>query len=68
MKMKMKMKITDKQIREYLLADDRNDKVRITRYGAVHVHTERERGDGGNRPWWMFAGYRADILSEMKHA
>lgn len=53
--------ITDAQIRQYLLSDSRNDKVRITRTGEVHVRTDRERGDGGRRPWWMFVGFRTDL-------
>ena len=57
--------ITDSQIRSYLLEDSRNDKVRITRNGAVHVHTNRERGDGGSRPWWMFAGFRRDLIRDI---
>lgn len=59
--MKPKESMTDKQIREYLLNDNRNDKVRITRSGEVLVRTTRERGDGGRRPFWMFAGFRSDF-------
>ena len=58
--------ITDSQIREYLLNDSRNDKVRITRSGEVHVHTDRQRGDGGCRPWWMFAGFRRDLVCDVR--
>lgn len=36
------------------------DKLRITAKGEVHVHTEQQRGDGGDTPWWMFAGYLHD--------
>lgn len=57
--------ITDTQIRSYLLEDSRNDKVRITRNGEVHVRTDRERGDGGRRPWWMFAGFRRDLVRDI---
>lgn len=53
--------ITDKQIREYLLEDSDHNKVVIKRNGAVHIHTNRPRGDGGPTPWWMFAGFRCDI-------
>ena len=60
--------ITDAQIRQYLRGDSRNDKVRITRSGEVLVRTNRERGDGGRRPWWMFAGFRADLVREIQSA
>lgn len=60
--------ITDSQIREYLLEDTYHEKVVIKRNGEVHVRTNRQRGDGGKSPWWMFAGYRSDIASDIDHA
>ena len=54
------MKTTNSKIREYLLSDNRNSKVRITRSGDIHVRTDRQRGDGGKSPWWMFAGKITD--------
>jgi hypothetical protein len=44
------------QIRKMLLETPSNLKVRITRTGHVHVYTNRCRGDGGPRPWWMYIG------------
>jgi hypothetical protein len=44
------------QIRKTLLETPSNLKVRITRTGHVHVYTNRCRGDGGPRPWWMYIG------------
>ena len=58
--------ITDTQIRLHLLEDIRNDKVRISRNGLVYVRTDRERGDGGRRPWWMFAGFRRDLVCDVR--
>ena len=64
------MKITDKQIREYLLReyllrDPDHIKVTIKRSGHVHVRTNRRRGDGGPTPWSMFAGLRWDIARDL---
>lgn len=59
--------VTDRQIREYLLEDSSNDRVRITRSGEVHVHTDRARGDGGRSPWWMFAGFRRDLVRDISN-
>jgi hypothetical protein len=58
--------ITDRQIREYLLEDSDHNKVVIKRNGEVHVHTDRQRGDGGRRPWWMFAGFRRDLVRDIQ--
>jgi hypothetical protein len=60
------MKITDKQIREYILADPDHEKVVIKRNGEIHVRTDRQRGDGGSTSWWMFAGHRSDIAAEIQ--
>ena len=62
------MKITDKQIREYLLLDPDHLKVIIKRNGQVHVRTNRPRGDGGSTPWSMFAGCREDIARDYEIA
>jgi hypothetical protein len=51
---------TNTKIRQYLLSDSRNSKVKITRSGDIHVRTDRHRGDGGKSPWWMFAGKTTD--------
>jgi hypothetical protein len=60
------MKITNKQIRSYILADSDHEKVVIKRNGEIHVRTNRQRGDGGSTPWWMFVGYRSDIVQEIQ--
>ncbi len=60
------MKITDKQIREYILKDSDHEKVVIKRNGEIHVRTNRQRGDGGSIPWWMFAGDRSEIAAEIQ--
>ncbi len=57
--------VTDKQIRKYLLEDSDHNKVVIKRNGEVHVHTDRQRGDGGRSPWWMFAGFRSDFVRDI---
>lgn len=63
--------ISDKQIREYILKDSSHEKVIIKRTGEIHVHTNRQRGDGGSTPWRMFVGHRldiaADIAAEIEH-
>lgn len=56
--------LTNKQIREVLLSDSNNLKVRISRSGWVYVLTNRDRGDGGKRPWWMMAGTRVEVSQQ----
>ena len=40
------------------------DKIRIED-GEVHALGDWPRGDGGESPWWKFAGYIEDIRTEM---
>ena len=59
------MKVTDKEIRAYLLRNPENIRARVCRNGYVLVYTTRPRGDGGPRPWWMLAGLKRDIAREI---
>jgi len=52
--------MTKSQIRAMLMDRDDVLAVRITRDGEIHIKTDRERGDGGPTPWWMFAGRITD--------
>ena len=46
--------------RKLLMEHLKADKLVIRDSRLVHVHTRRERGDGGKVPWWMFAGNLED--------
>jgi len=50
---------TNNTIRQYLTSKDDIIKCRISRTGAVHVLTTKQRGDGGRNPWWML--YSTDV-------
>ena len=53
----------DGRIKEHCGADE----IRIEA-GEVHAFGEWPRGDGGESPWWKFAGYIEDIRTEMARA
>lgn len=54
----------EKDLRAELLADPRVLRVRIKRDGAVDVMTDAPRGDGGRVPYWLFKGWKEELLRE----
>lgn len=59
-------KITDRDLREYLLENPAHLRIKIRRDGGVEIQTTESRGDGGPTPWWKFAGWKDELKQQIE--
>ncbi len=60
------MKITDKQIRDYLDHNGHECKVKIRRWDGVVIRWGMPDPTDRSRDWWAYMGLREDVAREIE--